>query len=118
MGKKPKTFKNPRRQALAMLKDLRDGVSWLSSGWNVRSTAYDMITKTYRDQRSGEVREYQDHATRPRRYEEYPENNKENWAALYAEADRLVALASALREFAETEYHRTVNRDAGRASQQ
>lgn len=109
---KPKTFKNPRRQALAMLKDLRDSLVWLSNGWNVRSTTFEEVTKTYTDR--GVQRTYRDHETRPRRYDEYPENNPANWSALYAEADRMVAQASALREFAAQQYHATVARNAAR----
>lgn len=114
-GAKPRTFKNPRRAALARLAEIRDGVKWIINSLTVTSTVYEPVTKTYTEQHTGAVREYQDSNPRPRRYEEYPENKPANWSALYAEADRLVALASELRQFAAEEYHKTVARNAERA---
>lgn len=111
---KPRTFKNARREALARLAEIRDGAKWLINSLTITSTVYEPVTKTYTEQHTGVVREYQDSNPRPRRYEEYPENNPAYWANLYSEADRLTALASALREFAETEYRKTVARNNAR----
>lgn len=111
---KPKTFKNARREALARLAEIRDGVKWLINGFTVTSTVYESYTATYTEQHTGIERTYENSKPRPRRYEEYPENNPGNWSALHAEADRLVAQASMLREFAERQYHATVARNAAR----
>lgn len=115
MSTKPRTFKNARREALARLAEIRDGVKWVINSLTVTGTVYEPVTKTYTEQHTGVVREYQDSNPRPRRYEEYPENNPANWSALYAEADRLVAQASMLREFAAEQYHKTAARNAERA---
>lgn len=106
MSAKPKTFKNARREALARLAEIRDGVKWLINGFTVTSTVYEHYTQADGRQNARQV---------PRQYHEYPENNPANWGALYAEADRLTALASMLREFAAEEYHKTIARNAERA---
>ena len=115
MSTKTKTFKNARREALARLAEIRDAAKWLINGLTITSTVYEPTMKTYTEQHTGVTREYQDSNPRPRRYEEYPENKPANWSAVYAEADRLVVLASALREFAAEKYHETVARNAERA---
>jgi len=114
MGSKAKTYKNARREVLARLCEIRDSVAWLRNGFTVASTVYESYMATYTEQHTGIERTYENSKPRPRRYEEYPENNPQTWGALYAEADRLTALASSLREFAAVQYRETVARNAAR----
>lgn len=109
---KPKTFKNSRREAMARLSEIHKAARYLINRLTVTSTAAEYYTKTITDQFG--TREIELSRQRPRRYEEYPENNPGTWGVLYAEADRLTALASALREFASEQYHATVARNAER----
>lgn len=109
---KPKVFKNARREALARLSEIQKSARYLINRLTTTSTAYDYYRKTITDQYG--TREIELSRQRPRRYEEYPENHPGTWGALYAEADRLAALASALREFANEQYHATVARNAER----
>lgn len=107
-----KTFKNARREALARLAEIRDAVAWLRSALAVTSTCYEHYEQEVDDQFG--KRTITNARQRPRRYEEYPENKPETWGVLYAEADRLTALASALREFAQEQYTATVQRNNAR----
>jgi hypothetical protein len=109
---KLKAFKNPRREALARLKEIKQGAQYLINALTVASTVYEYYTQTISDQ-SG-TREIQNARPRPRRTEEYPENKPGTWGALYAEADRLTAQASALREFAQQQYNEAVARNGAR----
>lgn len=113
---KPRVFKNARREVLARLAEIRDSVAWLRNGFTVASTVYESHTASYTAPDSGETRYYENSKPRPRRYEEYPENNPANWGALYAEADRLTALASSLREFADQQYRETISRNTARSA--
>lgn len=102
---KPTTFKNARREVLARLREIKVSVTWLTNGFTVTSTVYEEYLEPTGRRNARQV---------PRPYDRYPENNPGNWSQLYAEADRMVALASALREFANQQYHATVARNAAR----
>lgn len=101
----PKTFKNGRTEVLARLREIKNALVPLINGFTVTSTVYEHYTQANGRQNARQV---------PRQYHEYPENKPENWGALYAEADRLTALASSLREFAEQQYRETIARNAAR----
>lgn len=103
-----KTYRNPRRNALAQLKTIKDRLQWCLNGWTVSSTVYEPVEKTYTEQHTGIERTYTDSVTRKRRPEEYPENQADRWATLFNQASQAAREAQALAEFARENFHRCV----------
>jgi hypothetical protein len=101
-----KTYRNPRRAALAQLKAIRDRLQWCMNRWTVSGTVYESVQKTYVEQHTGIERTYTDSNPRKRRPEEYPENTVADWATLYAQANEAALEANALAEFARREWHK------------
>lgn len=78
-----------RRQVLADVKAVKKGVSWLQDQWTVTGTVHDFDSRD-------------DHGnvpTRPRRADEYPENQAQAWREL---ADYAGQLADALERIQRT----------------
>lgn len=107
---KPKTFKSPRRAALSQLKQIKDRLQWCINRWTVASTVYEDVERTYTEQHTGAVRTYMDSRPRPRRSEEYPENQAQEWARLYDQASEAAIEAQALAEFAAQQWRECLAR--------
>jgi hypothetical protein len=94
-----KKFRNKRREVLARLADMKRAVTTLSNVFTVES------------------RVYEEHGTRARRPEEYPENKRAYWEWLAVQAEDLMIQADALRTLARDEVERMA-REAYEASRQ
>lgn len=111
-------FKNPRRETLARLREIKQAATNLISRWDVTSTVYESYTGTYVDERTGQERTFHNSRRVPRQYHEYPENSAAHWRDLYAQAQALMDAAEQLREHAAVEYRRSMERAAELAEQQ
>ena len=79
-----------RRDVLKILAEAKRCIAWMQNGWTAPSVIYDW------DQRD----EYGNAAHRPRRQDEYPENDPAQWQGLGSRLDDLIAGLTILRQMA------------------
>lgn len=115
MSKKPKTYKSPRRAALAQLAQIKRRLQWCINQWTVESTVYESLPSEKRiSPADGKEYTYSNSRVRPRRYDEYPENQAAQWSILYDQANEAAIEAQALAEFAAEQWRRCLaERQAG-----
>lgn len=107
----PKTYRNPRRAALAQLKAIKDRLQWCVNRWTVTGTAFDVVEQL--DPATG--RSFRNHVTRPRRADEMPENSAKEWETLYRQAEVAALDANDLAEFALAQWRRCLNEQGAAA---
>jgi hypothetical protein len=103
---KPKTYRSPRRRALAELAAIKNRLQWLINRWDVSGTVYESVEKTYTEQHTGTERTYTDSVARKRQPHEYPENQAKQWEILYRQAEVAALEASELAEFALAQWRK------------
>lgn len=91
MGKSASPRAYARRGVLDVLKIVQNRMSWMKSQWTVAGTLYDF--KAPRDEHGNSV-------LRPRRTDEFPENQRLAWRDLAIQCDASIIELTTLRDYA------------------
>lgn len=96
--------RNPRVVAVEILKELKRTADNVRARWTPGSTVYETVTQTrtvdYGRGAGPQEQTFTNGVSRPRRAEEYPENQSKEWAILWAHADDMEKAAAKLKAMA------------------